>query len=396
LAFSIFANLGILGFFKYFNFFAASFRDFLNLFGFNVHPSLLNIILPVGISFYTFQSMSYTIDVYRKQLKPVKNLLDFALYVTYFPQLVAGPIERGTHLLPQVIQPRILNREKFFEGCYLIFWGLFLKIFIADNLAKIVEPVFSAHPPYNGFAVLIAVYAFAFQIYGDFAGYSSIARGLGKCMGFEIMVNFNLPYFARNPTDFWRRWHISLSTWLRDYLYIPLGGNRKGRFNTYRNLGLTMFLGGLWHGANWTFVAWGAYHGLLLMAHKLFNELFKWRFSFNSDLPRKCWLIIRILFFFHVVCFGWLLFRAQSLAQVYEMTKAIFLNFNFTSGFGLKTLISSVWLLLFIEFFCYKRNNLKALFEFPVWVRSVIYVILYFSLLIYGARDGREFIYFQF
>lgn len=396
LAFSIIVNLGILGFFKYFNFFADSFRDLLRFFGLNVHPAFLNIVLPVGISFYVFQSMSYTIDVYRRQLSPAKNILDFALYVTYFPQLVAGPIERGTHLLPQVLRPRVLSREKFLEGCYLIAWGLFLKIFIADNLAKIVNPVFSARAPYNGFAVLIALYAFAFQIYGDFAGYSNIARGLGKCMGFDIMVNFNLPYFASNPADFWRRWHISLSTWLRDYLYIPLGGNRRGPLMTYRNLSLTMLLGGLWHGASWHFVAWGAYQGLLLIIYRLFNERLKWQLTFNSPIARKSWGLVKILFFFHLVCLGWLLFRAESLTQVYQMLKAVLINFDLLSGIGLKTLLSTIWLLVILEYFSYKRDDIDLVLKFPLWARSMIYVIIYFSLLIYGARDGREFIYFQF
>jgi len=261
LAISIVANLSMLGFFKYFNFFAENLQALCCFFGFQVQPHFLNIILPVGISFYTFQTMSYTIDIYKGQLKPTRKFFDFALFVSFFPQLVAGPIERASHLLPQILSKRKVTIDKFCEGCYLIFWGLFLKVFVADNLARLVDPIFASDPPYNGVKVLLGLYAFAFQIFGDFAGYSNIARGLGKCMGFDIMVNFNLPYFVTNPSDFWRRWHISLSTWLRDYLYIPLGGNKKGTLFTYRNLAITMFLGGLWHGAAWTFIIWGAYRG---------------------------------------------------------------------------------------------------------------------------------------
>ena len=229
LFFSVFGNLAILGFFKYFNFFATNLQELLKIFGFSIHPHFLHIILPIGISFYTFQTMSYTIDIYRGRMAPTKKFFDLALFVAFFPQLVAGPIERAKHLLPQILVPRKLSLDKFYEGCYLIFWGLFQKVFIADNLAKIVDPVFAGNSPYNGIQVILALYAFAFQILCDFSGYSNIARGLGKCMGFDIMVNFNLPYFSTNPREFWRRWHISLSTWLRDYLYISLGGNRRGK-----------------------------------------------------------------------------------------------------------------------------------------------------------------------
>ena len=195
--------------------------------------------------------------------------------MAFFPQLVPGPIERAKRLLPQILSPRKLTLDKFYEGCYLIFWGLFQKVFVADNLAKIVEVIFDAKATYDGTQVLLALYTFAFQIFCDFAGYSNIARGLGKCMGFDIMVNFNLPYFATNPREFWQRWHISLSSWLRDYLYIPLGGNKKGNIITYRNLAITMLLGGLWHGAAWNFVVWGAYHAILLIIHRLSVPLFK-------------------------------------------------------------------------------------------------------------------------
>jgi len=233
---SIISNLSFLGFFKYFDFFTFNLQRLFAYFNFSIDPMFLKIVLPVGISFYTFQTMSYTIDIYRRKMEPTNKFFDFALFVAFFPQLVAGPIERAKRLLPQILSPRQVTLGKFYEGCYLIFWGLFMKIFIADNLAKIVNPVYGGPPPYNGVDVLLASYAFAFQIFCDFAGYSNIARGLGKCMGFNIMINFNLPYIATNPSEFWQRWHISLSTWLRDYLYIPLGGNRKGKLKTYRKI----------------------------------------------------------------------------------------------------------------------------------------------------------------
>jgi alginate O-acetyltransferase complex protein AlgI len=263
---SIGTNLGILAFFKYYNFFANSFESLMHIIGWRVDALTLQIVLPVGISFYTFQTMSYTIDIYRNKIEPTDRFLDFALFVTFFPQLVAGPIERAKNLLPQVSSDRVVTWEKLKEGVWLICWGLFKKVFIADNLAKIVDPVFSASNPISGAEALIAVYAFAFQIYGDFSGYSDIARGISKLLGFELMLNFRMPYFSKNIREFWSRWHISLSTWLKDYLYITMGGNRFGTLRTYRNLFLTMAIGGLWHGAAWTFVFWGMFHGLVLIA----------------------------------------------------------------------------------------------------------------------------------
>ena len=258
---SVTGNLTILGFFKYFNFFAHDFQLILARFGIPTHPLVLNIVLPVGISFYTFQTMSYTIDIYRGEMRPTRRFLDLALFVAFFPQLVAGPIERAKHLLPQIIKPRLITPRQFREGLWLIYWGFFLKVFVADNLAGIVDRVFAGAETISGIEVLLGLYAFAFQILGDFAGYSSIAIGLARLMGIDIMTNFLFPYFVTNPRDFWKNWHISLSTWLRDYLYIPLGGNRRGRLMTYRNILITMLLGGLWHGAAWTFVIWGGVSG---------------------------------------------------------------------------------------------------------------------------------------
>ena len=268
-AISMVLNLGMLGYFKYMNFFAASMQVALAKMGWNVPLWHIQVVLPIGISFYTFQSMSYVIDVYRKDIKPTKNLLEFATFVSFFPHLVAGPIMRPTTLLPQIQAPRKFNIDQIYQGAYLIFWGLTKKVVVADNLAPIVNDLFGRWQTIDGGLALLAIYAFAFQIYCDFSGYTDAARGIAKCLGIELALNFKLPYFATSPQEFWNRWHISLSKWLQDYLYIPLGGSRGGLFNTYRNLMLTMIIGGLWHGASWTFVIWGAYQGLILVGHRL-------------------------------------------------------------------------------------------------------------------------------
>ncbi len=400
LSLSIIGNLGLLGFFKYFNFFAANLEFLLSRFGFHVSPHFLHIILPVGISFYTFQTMSYTIDVYRREMEPTKRFLDFSLFVSYFPQLVAGPIIRARDLLPQMLAPRKLTMDKFYEGCYLIFWGLFQKVFIADNLAKIVDYVFASPPPYNGAMVILALYAFAFQIYCDFAGYSNIARGLGSCMGFDIMVNFNLPYFSTNPREFWQRWHISLSTWLRDYLYIPLGGNKKGRLATYRNLSITMLLGGLWHGAAWTFVIWGAYHGLLLVIQRLLKPLSGKGLIIKNILYKRLWFFIKVVFFFHLICLGWLIFRAQSLTQAWQMLNGLTANFHISPDLHLGRIVLKIifflWFLWIVELSQLRKNDYLVVLKSSVLVRTVFYYVSFLLLLIFGVTGGKEFIYFQF
>ncbi len=310
LAVSIVANLGVLGFFKYCNFFVDSGYAFLQMLGLSPSPLVLQIALPVGISFYTFQTLSYTIDVYRGELAPTRSLRDFALYVAFFPQLVAGPIERASRFLPQILNPRRTTREQWSSGAWLIVFGLFKKVFVADNLAPLVDEVYGG-TDVAAWQVVLATYAFAFQIYCDFSGYTDIARGVAKLLGFELMLNFRLPYLSTTPSEFWRRWHISLSTWLRDYLYIPLGGNRGGRLATGRNLMLTMLLGGLWHGAAWNFVIWGGFHGLLLGGQRalLGREVRE----VGSTWLRR---IAAVVLMFHLTCLGWLLFRATSLEHV--------------------------------------------------------------------------------
>ena len=394
---SIVFNLGILAIFKYFNFFADSASALLDIIGVQNQYVALNIVLPVGISFYTFQSMSYVIDVYRKQLAPCNSIFDYAAYVSFFPQLIAGPIERGSRLLPQILNPRRLNVERFYEGSYLVFWGLFKKIYIADNLAKIVDETFGGGGDFtNSVQVTIAVYAFAFQIYCDFSAYSDIARGLAKIVGFDLMINFDLPYFATNPAEFWRRWHISLSTWLRDYLYIPLGGSKHGAFLTYRNLMITMLLGGLWHGAQLTFIVWGLYQGVLLVLHRLYRKqipklefLPGWRSLFLRSF--------KVLVFFQFVCFGWLIFRADDLSQVSKALGAIFSvpEWQQIPGLAAQPVFYLLPLLLvqMLQAVTGKHNAILSLHVIP---RTLFYVSLVFLVVFLGNFDANQFIYFQF
>ncbi len=389
-AVSLVANLGVLGFFKYFNFFADSARALLLAVGWEVHPWTLHIMLPVGISFYTFQSLSYTVDVYRGQLKPARSFLDFALYISFFPQLVAGPIERATRLLPQVEQPRRLSMDRAREAGWLIAWGLFKKMVIADQLAMIADGVFDGGSSLNTAMVLVGVYAFAFQIYCDFSGYTDIARGLARLMGFDLMLNFNNPYFATNPSAFWRRWHISLSTWLRDYLYVPLGGNRKGSRRTGINLMVVMLLGGLWHGAAWNFVLWGAYHGALLMLHR-------W-WSGGHDAKRQPGGVFKMIGMFHLVCFGWLLFRAPDLARVGEMLSGLFTAPVFDASalspwLALIILCAPLWMVQLLQ---EKSGDPMAPVKLSLMPRVLLLSTMITMMLALGNTGNRAFIYFQF
>jgi D-alanyl-lipoteichoic acid acyltransferase DltB (MBOAT superfamily) len=324
---SLAINLGFLGFFKYFNFFEDSMMQLLHAMGIQgVNPTVLAILLPPGISFYTFQEVAYIVDVYNRKQKPADSLVDYALFISLFPHLIAGPIQRPSHLLPQVQHNRTYDGDRFFGGLLLILNGLFRKCVIADNCALLANAAFNGKLGEPCLPVLlIGAYAFAWQIYGDFSGYSDIARGSAQLLGFHFMVNFKQPYLATSLQDFWRRWHISLSTWLRDYLYIPLGGNRHGEAKTQRNLLLTMLLGGLWHGANWTFVVWGGIHGLgLAVERKIFNLLGLEKPShatppsaIRSLFSLKSW-IGRILIF-HLVCVAWVFFRADSIGAAFTM-----------------------------------------------------------------------------
>jgi alginate O-acetyltransferase complex protein AlgI len=422
---SVISNLGILGFFKYFNFFVDSFVALAGAIGLSVSVPMLAIVLPVGISFYTFQTMSYTIDVYQGRLKATRNLGSFALFVVYFPQLVAGPIERATRLLPQLEAERQITYEKLRDGAWLILIGLFKKVVVADNMARIVDPVFGADGA-SGAATWLAVYAFALQIYADFSGYTDIARGVSKMLGIELMLNFRRPYFAGNPQQFWQRWHISLSQWLRDYLYIPLGGNRGGPAKTNRNLMLTMLLGGLWHGASWMFVIWGAIHGALLVVHRLWQQrigqsalaglVFAPRSrpapgALPARLRRLAAPLLGVLFF-HAVCFAWIFFRARSMGEVGNVLTGLGsgLAFGPKELATLRLMLVCAGPLLVLDLWeeLWERLHGKTmpadgfgtsptfLFMAPAALRGLIFAILLFALAVIGAPSGVEFIYFQF
>jgi alginate O-acetyltransferase complex protein AlgI len=398
---SIVSNLAILGFFKYFNFFIGSFNSLLTSLGLDAHFWRLDIILPVGISFYTFHALSYTFDVYRGKLRAARSFKDFALFVMFFPQLVAGPIGRASHQLPQYLRERIITLEGVREGLWLIFWGMFKKVCVADNLAHLVDQNFARSSELNAPVAYLTVVAFAFQIYCDFSGYTDIARGSAKLMGFDILHNFRRPYAAVNPQDFWRRWHISLSSWLRDYLYIPLGGSRFGKWFTYRNLLITMVLGGLWHGAAWNFVWWGIYHGLLLIG---FHQWSQWS---NRWQPPKTLAIVAM---FHLTLLGWLLFRCtrrelvdgiwvdQSFQQILEFLAAPARGFSWTGD--ATDLVSALALfvlpLLAIERLIDPKQEDRGIYHRPTWVVGLVQAVVAFFIVRYGVQNASAFIYFQF
>jgi len=388
-------NLGMLGFFKYYNFFAENLQMLLSHLGLAVPLERLQVILPIGISFYTFQSMSYVIDVYRRDIKPTRNLVQFAAFVSFFPHLVAGPIMRPTTLLPQIATRRRFRLDQFYQGAYLIFWGLLEKVVIADNLAIFVKDGFGRWQTIDGGSALLSVYAFAFQIYGDFAGYTDIARGVAKCLGFELTLNFNLPYFATSPRDFWNRWHISLSQWLRDYLYISLGGSRGGTLRTYRNLLLTMVLGGLWHGAAWTFVIWGFYQGCLLVLHRAASPWLE-RVQPRNAVDRAWWTGLRIFITFHLVCLGWLIFRAGSMEQVAGMLEAIIHRPAIPPLAALILVAVTILPLWLVQLVQYLADDLEIVARTPWYVRSVFYTACFYAIVLGGEFGGAQFIYFQF
>ncbi len=481
LVLSVAANLTMLGFFKYFNFFVGTFKTLMeSLLGVSSGGWALEILLPVGISFFVFQTMSYAIDVYRGQMKAADSLMEVATYVSFFPPLAAGPIGRASQLLPQFQKCRTITRDDVRQGVWLITWGLYQKMVVADNLSLIVNAAFAPYSavgatpavPEDGLRLLIAVYAYAVQIYCDFAGYTDMARGTARLLGFDIMLNFNLPYFAKNPSDFWRRWHISLSTWLRDYLYIPLGGNRHGTWQTCRNLMLTMVLGGLWHGAAWTFVLWGAFHGSLLVIYRAILTL-KDRWAYprgqlllntgalgapvapetqakmmmnihpvaatenrgtasvvpqvgsRADIPcapgpggprsgrstesknepsnrrsrQRAWITVaQIVITFHLICLGWLLFRAQDLTTVRIFLQSILLHPHWSPQAleSLRGLLFYSWFLILFQLLQAWTGTLDPLRRWPWFVRLNVWVFVCMSLLSLAVSTGQEFIYFAF
>lgn len=411
LSISLLINLGFLVYFKYTNFFIDTFVDSFKLFGKDLEVSTLNIILPVGISFYTFQTLSYTIDIYRGQLKPTKDPLAFFSFVAFFPQLVAGPIERASHLLPQFYKTYKFNYDQVKSGLLLMAFGLFKKMVIADRVAILVNQVYNNPSDYTGVDVIIATVFFAFQIYCDFSGYSDIAIGIARTMGFDLMKNFDSPYLSKSITEFWRRWHISLSTWFRDYVYIPLGGSRNGKNRTYFNLFAVFLISGLWHGAAMTFVVWGAIHGFIIVLEKAFNKQRKALFGVlkiqkNSFLHK----IIFIPIIFIIVCFAWIFFRANSFSDATLLISSISLNNigNLTNGkiydLGLPKsefliAIIAVFLLVVFEWTHKRFNFQRKLKQQFIAVRWIMYISIVFVLLIFGIYGGdqvSEFIYFQF
>ena len=391
---SLVANLGFLSIFKYYNFFAESFTQAVSLFGWEPNDLTVNIILPVGISFYTFQTLSYTIDIYRGSFKPTTSVLSFFTYIAFFPQLVAGPIERASNLLPQIEKKRTFNKEWFNEGILQIFIGLFRKIVIADTLATYVDTIYADPSLYNSSTVFLATFFYAFQIYFDFAGYSDIAIGTAKVMGFKFHQNFNLPYFSKSLTEFWRKWHISLSFWLRDYLYISLGGNRKGIKITYRNLMITMLLGGLWHGSSWNFIIWGGIHGLVLSIEKYIKS--DSRFNF---LNRFAFLGYPLTFF--IVLISWVFFRATTLETAITAIKKILIFKGGIPFIGdINVMVNSLFVLtLGIAFDYYLFKKEVALENFgknfaPLKIAIICSILIVLTNLFYSTSNN--FIYFQF
>ena len=443
---SIVANLGFLAFFKYFNFFIDSFKDMLVAGGIDTNMDTLSIILPMGISFYTFQSMSYTIDIYRKQLKPEENLLVFATYISFFPQLVAGPIVRACDFLPQFTMDKKFNWDRIIRGSGQVLWGFFKKVAIADSLALYVDLCFGAPSTYGSLHLIIGVVFYAFQIYCDFSGYSDIAIGLAKMMGFDFPRNFRTPYFSKNFSEFWERWHISLSSWLRDYLYIPLGGNRSSSFGsyffiilffsitlfitqlwwllvpativasilfwfksrgqkqeaktyTYLNLMVTMLLGGLWHGAAWTFLFWGFLHGTYLIIQRIFSKPYN---SFLSALrvPLIIQNLMAIGIVFFATCFAWIFFRASSFDDAFTVIKSIgsLADFSWSAVLHKLVVIKCTFLILIlvtVETFAQKYDFEKWLIQYPVF-RVASFAMILWIIAFFGTFGSNAFIYFQF
>ncbi len=385
---SIALNLGVLGIFKYYNFFRESFEGLLAQFGMQTHWQGWELVLPVGISFYTFQSMSYVVDVYRRQIPATHDLLGFLGYVSFFPHLVAGPIQRGTTLLPQFARPLTITREDVELGIWLALWGMFKKVVVADSLAPLVELIYQ-HNITSGPAIVLGTIAFALQIYCDFSGYSDIAIGISRLIGFHLTLNFNLPYFATSLRDFWRRWHISLSTWLRDYLYVPLGGSRTTTARTCLNLGITMLLGGLWHGASVTFVFWGVWHGLGLIVNHLWRRY------------RPGWMVIPFwlgwLLTQSFVLYGWLLFRAGSLHQVMQLTVSL-ASFSLPRWWTiyLRDLLLLASPLVGMELWQWRSKDLNAPMRLSVWSRAALQAALLVMIVVFWRQDPTTFIYFQF
>ncbi len=400
---SITVNIGFLGVFKYYNFFAESFAEALSTIGLTVHPWTLNVILPVGISFYTFHGLSYVIDIYKDRIKAEKNIVDYSVFVSFFPLLVAGPIERATHLLPQIKKERTFDVKNIIDGCRQIAWGLFKKIIIADLCAQNADLIFNNAADHSGSTLIMGALFFTLQIYGDFSGYSDIALGTARLFGIELLKNFSFPYFSRDISEFWRRWHISLSNWFRDYLYIPLGGSKVSTLKKIRNTFIIFLVSGFWHGANWTFIIWGLLNALYIMPSIIFNTNRK-----NLDviaagkyLP-SIKEIISVLITFSLTVFAWIFFRCKTVGEALYFIKKIFSSSFFTSPKIPETTINLlipyfIFLLFFIEWIGreqeYALGNLDK--RWPKYIRHLLYYFILFGVLFLNGRSS-QFIYFQF
>lgn len=398
---SILINFLVLGFFKYYNFFASSFVIFLSGFGVHSSPKLLDVILPIGISFYTFHGLSYVFDIYKNKIQPEQSIINYSLFVSFFPLLVAGPIERASHLLPQLRSEKKFQYEQASKGLRQILWGLFKKIVIADNCALFVDQIYEFETNPSGISLLFASMLFAFQIYGDFSGYSDIALGTARLFGVELIKNFSFPYFSRDIAEFWRKWHISLTTWFRDYLYIPLGGSRLGIKRSVLNVFVIFIISGFWHGANWTFLFWGALNAvyflplMLLKKNRNHTDLIA-DYSFFPSIKE----ISQVLLTFFLVAISWVFFRAKTISIAFKILKSIFLFENFTVYSLIlpqKRTVILIIFMLFIEWIYRKQNfafeNMSKI-KHPL-LRYIIYFLLIFMLFYFGAEQ-KQFIYFQF
>jgi D-alanyl-lipoteichoic acid acyltransferase DltB (MBOAT superfamily) len=395
---SIIVNLGFLGIFKYYNFFADSFAGLLTSIGFKASPILLNVILPVGISFYTFHGLSYVIDIYFKRIKAEYNFVDYSLFVSYFPLLVAGPIERATHLLPEVKVKREFDFEKAKEGVYQIIWGLVKKVVIADTCATYANAIFDNYTSMNSFSLILGAVYFAFQIYGDFSGYSDIALGVSKLFGLDLLRNFNYPYFSRDIAEFWRRWHISLSSWFRDYLYIPLGGSKGGMWMKIRNTFIIFVVSGFWHGANWTYVAWGFINAVyflpLLLSNSNRNNMNAIELKFDFDSVK---VLLSILYTFFLTCVAWVFFRAKTITDAISYLKRIVTNGEFKIQFLANErsnyeIIIMIFLFVLVEWNC--RNKIEPISGKKDVLKMALAIA---AIIAFGTfSDYKEFIYFQF
>ncbi len=412
LSFSV--NIAILFFFKYFDFAIDNINALLSAGGFELVNPAFDVILPVGISFYTFQALGYTVDVYRGDIESEKNILRYALFVSFFPQLVAGPIERSGNLIKQLRERHYFNTKNVANGMMLMLWGFFEKLVIADRAAYVVDTVYNNYTAYSGLSLVLATVLFAFQIYCDFASYSDIARGAAQVMGFNLMKNFNTPYFAKSVSEFWRRWHISLSTWFRDYLYIPLGGNRKGRARKYFNLMVVFLLSGLWHGASWNFVIWGGLNGIYQIAGDATKGI-RLKLSQKMGLDREVFSnkLLKVIVTFALINFSWIFFRAESFTAAISIIKSIFSEFNlwiftdgtiFTLGLDAKDMLVlalSLAVLFVMSLMKYRGIAIReTLAKQGLWFRYFVYLAGIFAVLIFGIYgpeyDASQFIYFQF